>query len=163
MKTISKRSVLFAATGVLFVAAVVVTALTGYRFWSDRQAEQARSESVAAAQHTVESLFSYDFNTADKELPRAADNLTGDFRNTYLTLISKSVIPAAKEKKITVQATSQAAGVIDTSRDHATVLVYANQLTTSADLPKGTLTSSRVRVELVKHDGHWLATAVTPV
>lgn len=160
---IGKRTVLVIAAGVLFVAAVVAASLTGYGYWSDRQAEKARVDSVAAAQHTVESLFSYDFGTADKELPKAADNLTGDFRDTYLKLIESSVIPAAKEKKITVQATAQAAGVISTSKDHASVLVFANQLTTTADSPQGTITSSRVRVELTKQGDHWLASAVTPV
>ncbi|MFI1914347.1 h domain protein [Nocardia sp. NPDC020380] len=161
--SINKRSILIAAAGVLFVVATVCATLTGYRFWSDREAEQARSQSMDAARTTVQSLFSYDYDSADKELPKAADNLSGDFRDTYLKLIRSSVIPAAKDKKIIVQATAQAAGVISATSDHATVLVYANQVTTSADVPKGTITSSRVEVAMVKQDGRWLTTSIKPV
>lgn len=158
-----KRTVLFAAAGILFTAAVVISSLVGWQFWSDRQGEQARSEAVAAAGETVEALFSYDYGTAERELPKAADHLTGDFRDTYLTLIEKSVIPGAKEKQLTVRATVQATGVISSSKDAATVLVYANQVTTSGTQPQGTITSSRVRVELTKNHDQWLAEAVTPV
>ncbi|MFF2552980.1 h domain protein [Nocardia sp. NPDC058058] len=158
-----RRTILIAAAAILFVAAAVVGSLTGYGYWSDVQAEKARTDAVAAARHTVETMSSYQFENIDTEMPKAADNMDGDLRDTYLKLIAQTVIPTAKEKKINVQATVQASGVISTTRDSATVLVFMNSVTTSESLPQGTITSSRLRVDLTKHGSHWLATEVKPV
>ncbi|WP_024800803.1 h domain protein [Nocardia sp. BMG51109] len=157
------RPVLFVAATVLVVAAAAVASLTGFRYWSDHQAEQARVDSVAAARRTVEAMFTYDFNTVDKELPKAADNLTPSFRNDYLKLINQAIAPGAKEKQLTVHATAQSAGVVSAERSHATVLVYLNQVTTSKDSPQGNVTPSRVRVAVDKDDGRWLVGQVTPI
>lgn len=122
-----KRSLLIAAAALLFIAAVTVGSLTGYRFWSDRQAEQNRTSAVAVAQDTVEQLFSYDFDTAESALPKVADKLTSGYRDSYLKVIHDQAIPTAKEKKLSVQTVVHAAGVISTSRDSASILVLANQ------------------------------------
>ncbi|MFE3222199.1 h domain protein [Nocardia sp. NPDC059228] len=158
-----KRYLLVATAAVLFVAAAVVASLTGYRFWSDRQAEQNRTSAVAVAQDTVEELFSYDFNSAEKELPKAADKLTSSYRDSYMKVIQDQAIPAAKEKKLSVQTTVQATGVIATSRDHATLLVVANQRFSSQDSPQDTLMSDRLQVELTKQSDHWLVSDIKPI
>ncbi|WP_067698761.1 hypothetical protein [Nocardia jejuensis] len=163
MKQLDKRSLLLAGAVALFVAASVVASLTGYRFWSDRQAEQNRSSSVVVASDTVEALFSYDFNTAEKDLPKAAEKLTSDYRDSYMKVIQDQAIPTAKEKKLSVQTTVQATGVIATTRDHATVLVIANQRFSSTDSPQDTLMSDRLHVELTKKDGQWLVSDIKPV
>ncbi|MCU1647873.1 MAG: hypothetical protein JWN03_8148 [Nocardia sp.] len=158
-----KRHLLVAGAAVLFVAATVVASLTGYRFWSDRQAEQNRTSSVTVASDTVEGLFSYDFNTAEKALPKAAEKLTSGYRDSYMKVIKDQAIPTAKEKKLSVQTTVQATGVISTSRDHATVLVVANQRFSSTDSPQDTLMSDRLQVELTKQDDHWLVSDIKPI
>ena len=158
-----KRPILVVVASVLVVAAVAVGAFTGFRFWSDRQTENARTDSVAAARRTAEAMFTYDFNTVDRELPKAADNLTSSFRNDYLKLINQAIAPGAKEKQLTVHATAQAAGVVSAERSHATVLVYLNQVTTSKDTPDGNVTPSRVRVAVDKEDGRWLVGQITPI
>ncbi|MFI5780154.1 h domain protein [Nocardia sp. NPDC051570] len=157
------RPLVFATAAVLFVAAAVAGSLTGYRYWSDRQTEQARTDSAAAARHTMEAMFSYDFRSVDTELPKVVDNLDGGFRDIYAKIIHDEIIPGAKQKQLTVQATAQAAGVISAQRDHAVILVFLNQVTTSKDAPKGTVTSSRVRVNMDKAGGRWLAAQVTPI
>ncbi|NKY84210.1 h domain protein [Nocardia veterana] len=157
------RPALFAAAAVLFVAAVAMASFTGYRYWSDRQVEHARTDSVAAARHAVESVFTYDFKTVDTELPKSADNLTPSFRSDYLKLIQQAIAPGAKEKQLTVQATTSAAGVVSAERSHAVVLLYLNQVTTGKDSPKGTVTPSRVRVALDKDGSHWLVDSITPI
>ncbi|MBL1077516.1 h domain protein [Nocardia sp. 2] len=158
-----KRSLLIGSAAILFIAAVTAAALTGWGFWSDRQAEQNRAGAVDAAQRTVEALFSYDYNTVDHELPRAAENLTSDYRDSYKQVTEQQAIPAAKEQKLTVRTTVQATGVIETSRTHATVLVFSNQLFKRADAAEETLSGSRLQVELAKEDGRWLVSNITPV
>ncbi|WP_019931526.1 hypothetical protein [Nocardia sp. BMG111209] len=159
----TKRIVLVVTAVVLFVAAVATSVVVGYRFWSDREAEQARAASATAAQRTLESIFTYDYRTVDNELPKAADNLTQNFRHDYLILIKNDIAPGAKEKELTVRATAEAVGVISTERSHAVVLAYLNQVLTSKDSPQGSVLNTRVRVNLDKDDGHWLVQRIDPI
>jgi Mce-associated membrane protein len=163
MNVETKRAVLVITAVVLFVAALAASAFTGYRFWSDRQAEQARAASSTAAQRTLEAIFTYDYHTVDNELPKAASNLTPGFRKDYLTLITRDIAPAAKQKELTVRATAEAAGVISTQRTHAVVMVYLNQVTTSKDSPQGSVLGTRVRVSLDKDAGQWLVGKIDPI
>ncbi|MET8775972.1 h domain protein [Nocardia sp. NPDC004654] len=151
------------AAGAVALAAVIVMAINGFGYWSDRQDEQARQDAVTAADRAVSAMFSYNFTSVDTELPKAADNLSADFREDYLKLITEAIAPGAKEKQLTVQATTQASGVVSADRDHAVVLLYLNQVTTSKESPQGTTTGSRVRVTLDKTDDRWLVDAVTPI
>ncbi|TQM29031.1 h domain protein [Nocardia bhagyanarayanae] len=151
------------AAGAVALAAVIVMAINGFGYWSDRQDEQARQDAVTAADRAVSAMFSYDFASVDTELPKAADNLSADFREDYLKLITQAIAPGAKEKQLTVKATTQASGVVSADRDHAVVLLYLNQVTTSKESPQGTTTGSRVRVTLDKTDDRWLVDAVTPI
>ncbi|WP_280245842.1 h domain protein [Nocardia abscessus] len=155
--------IVLALLGVVVAVAAVIGGVNGYRYWDDRQAEQSRKDAVATAGRTVEAMFTYNPQTVDTELPKSADNLTGDFRADYLTLIEKQIAPGAKEKQLTVTATTQAGGVISADSSHAQVLLFLNQVMTSKDSPQGTTTGSRVRVALTKADSRWLVEAVTPV
>ncbi|WP_249644719.1 h domain protein [Nocardia sputi] len=158
-----RARILLAVLGVVVAAAAVLGGVNGYRYWDDRQAEQSRKDAVATAGRTAEAMFTYTPQTVDTELRKSADNLTGDFREDYLTLIDKQIAPGAKEKQLTVTATTQAGGVISADRSHAQVLLFLNQVMTSKDTPQGTTTGSRVRVSLTKSDSRWLVEAVTPV
>ncbi|MCP2317273.1 Mce-associated membrane protein [Nocardia amikacinitolerans] len=151
------------AAGAVALAAVIVMAINGFGYWSDRQEERARQDAVTAADRAVSAMFTYDFASVDTELPKAADNLSADFREDYLKLIAQAIAPGAKEKQLTVKATTQASGVVSADRDHAVVLLYLNQVTTSKESPQGTTTGSRVRVTLDKTDDRWLVDAVTPI
>ncbi|TCK01290.1 h domain protein [Nocardia alba] len=149
-----------AAAGVL---AAVVLGVSGYQLWQQDRTEQARTDAMSTASRTVSAMFTYEPATVDTELPRAADNLTEKFRGEYLTLIQQAIAPGAKEKQLTVKATTQAEGVVSADPDKAVVLLYLNQLTTSKDSPQGTTSGSRVRVSLDKSDNRWLVSQVTPV
>lgn len=148
---------------VLVLAAAVLAGVNGYRMWDDNRAEQARTAAVSAASVTVAAMFTYDHATVDTELPKAADSLAPDFREDYLTLIRDAIAPGAKEKQLSVQASTQAAGVVSADRDHAVVMLFLNQITTSAESPQGTSSGSRVKVDLDKDGDRWLVAAVTPV
>lgn len=159
-----RRLVLVAsAVAIVLVALAALCAVTGYKYWNDRESEQARTQAVPAAQHTVEAMFTYNFTTVDAELPKAADNLSGSFRDDYLKLIKEAIVPGAKEKELNVQATTQATGVVSAEPAHAVVLLYLNQVSTGKDSPQATISTSRVRVSLDKNDGRWLVSAVTPI
>ncbi|MFE6864093.1 h domain protein [Nocardia sp. NPDC057668] len=146
------------------IAAVLAGAgFLGYRAYEYDRLEQARENSVTAARKTVESMFSYDFKTVDATLPKVADNLAPGFQEDYLKLVKEAIAPGAKEKSLTVQATAQAGGVISVDVEHAEVLLFLNQVTTSKDKPEATTSGSRVKVSLDKDGDRWLVAEVTPV
>ncbi|MEV0250326.1 h domain protein [Nocardia sp. NPDC050712] len=163
MKLGTRGLITAAIAGVLVAAALVIMGINGYRYWDGERVEQARGEVVEVASRSVAAMFTYDFNTVDKELPKAADALSPKFREDYLKLINQAIAPGAKDKQLTVRATAQAGGVVSAEADHAVVLLFLNQVTTSKDTPQGTTTGSRVRVTLDKSDSGWLVDAVTPV
>ena len=54
-------------------------------------------------------------------------------------------------------------GELDLVMDHAEVLVFINQTTTSKENPDGAFAASSVKVGLTKIDGNWLIESFDPV
>jgi Mce-associated membrane protein len=107
-------------------------------------------------------MLSYKPDSVDRELPAAASRLTGDFKNAYTSLIRDIVIPGAKEKNITSEATVAAAAPVTVSENQVVVISFVNQtITFGNDAP--TSTASSVRITLDKMDGKWLISSFNPV
>ncbi|MFE3545941.1 h domain protein [Nocardia sp. NPDC059177] len=159
----TRMKIVFSSLAALGVIAAAVLGVSGYQIWQQDRTEQARADAMSTAGRTVSAMFTYESATVDTELPKAADGLTAEFREDYLKLITEAIAPGAKEKQLTVKATTQAEGVVEADPEHAVVLLYLNQLTTSKDTPDGTSSGSRVRVTLDKSDDRWLVAQVTPV
>ncbi|MFB7877649.1 h domain protein [Nocardia sp. NPDC056064] len=155
--------IVFGSLAFVGLIAAAVLGVSGYQLWQHDRTEQARSDAMSTASHTVSAMFTYEPATVDTELTKAAEGLTESFRSDYLKLITEAIAPGAKEKQLTVKATTQAEGIVDADPDHAVVLLYLNQLTTSKDTPDGTTSGSRVRVSLDKSGDRWLVSQVTPV
>ncbi|TQF75281.1 h domain protein [Rhodococcus spelaei] len=151
------------------IGTVLVLALAGgvgWLYWGHRQdvaTEQARVDAVQAAGEQAKAMLSYDYNKVDDQLAAAADGLTGSFRDDYTKLVQETIAPGAKEKKLTVQVTVQAGAPVSATPDDAVVLLYLNQITTSADAPDAATTGSRVRMEMHKDGDRWLTARLTPV
>jgi Mce-associated membrane protein len=141
------------------VAAVVLFVRTQHA--RDRNADTVAVQQVAR-EGTV-SILSYQPATVDADLAKAKTLLTGDFRNYYTKFTGDVVAPASKQKKIATTATVPAVGAVSVGDGKATVLVFVDQRTTSADSPQPADSASSVRVELVKKGGRWLIDKFDPV
>jgi Mce-associated membrane protein len=153
------------AYGVLPALALLLAMAAGYLKWQDssaRDAQLARTESVRAATDSTIAMLSYKHDTVEKDLGAAGDRLTGEFKDSYTSLIHDVVIPGAKEKQISALANVPAAAAVSASENHAVVLVFVNQDTTIGEQPP-TNTASSVRVTLDKIDGRWLISQFQPV
>ncbi|MFD4439717.1 h domain protein [Nocardia sp. NPDC058519] len=159
----NRIKIVFGALAAAGLIAAIVLGVSGFQLWQQDKTEQARTDAMSTASRTVSAMFTYEPATVDTELPKAADNLTESFRAEYLKLIEQAIAPGAKEKQLTVKATTQAEGVVSADPEKAVVLLYLNQLTTSKDSPDGATSGSRVRVSLEKADNRWLVAQVTPV
>lgn len=157
------RIVLAAVAALLVLALAVGVGVLFYQHRQDVATEQARTDAVRAASEQAVAMLSYDYNRVDDQLAAAGDGLTGSFRDDYQKLADEIIAPGAKEKKLTVQVSVQGAAPVSASPDDAVVLLYLNQVTTSADAPDAATTGSRVRMEMQKVDGRWLTERLTPI
>jgi Mce-associated membrane protein len=151
--------------GVVPALALVVAAGAGWLKWLDitsAQSEAAAAESVQAARESTVAMLSYQPDNVQQVLESAQSRMTGDFRDSYGTLIHDVVIPGAKEQKISAVANVPAAASISATRSHATVIVFVNQTSIiGSDPPVNT--ASTVRMTLDKVDGRWLVSGFDPI
>jgi Mce-associated membrane protein len=155
------------AFGVLPAVALLLAMGAGYLKWMDnsvRNSEIARIESVQAAKDTTVKMLSYKPDSVEKDLNDARSLLTGDFRDSYTSLINDVVIPGAKQKQISAVASVPEHGAASVSADpnHAVVLVFVNQTVVVGQDPP-TDTASSVRVTLDKVGDRWLISKFDPV
>ncbi|MFR9750743.1 h domain protein [Nocardia sp. 004] len=149
--------------GAVLVVAAILGGVNGYRYWDDRQTEQAREEAVAAAGRIVEAVFSYGPDTVDTTLREATADLTSDYRREYLELIDTELVRSVRENPYSVTSTTQAGGVVSADRSHAVVLLFINRLFISEDTPEGSISGSRLRVTLSKENSRWLVASIGTV
>jgi Mce-associated membrane protein len=153
------------AYGVLPGLALVLALVAGYLKYVDnsvRDSDVARMESMQAAKDSTVAMLSYKPDSVEAQLNAARSLLTGDFQNSYTSLINEVVIPGAKQKQISAVATVPAAASVSAESNHAVVLVFVNQtVVVGADAP--TDTASSVRVTLDKHGDKWLVSEFQPV
>ena len=153
------------AYGLLPGLALVLALTAGFLKYVDnsvRNGDAARIESLQAAKDSTVALLSYQPDKVDKQLNDARSLLTGDFQNSYTSLINDVVIPGAKQKQISAVATVPAAASVSAQPNRAVVLVFVNQtVVVGADTP--TDTASSVRVTLVKSGDKWLISDFQPV
>jgi Mce-associated membrane protein len=146
-------------------AALLLTSGAGWFKFHDaqqREALMAGPETVRAATESTIAMLSYSSDTVEEDLLPVRDQLTGDFRDSFTTLINDVVIPSAREKKTFSTATVPAAASVSADSTHALVLLYVNQTTVIADDPP-TDTASSVKVALERIDGRWLVSDFTPI
>jgi Mce-associated membrane protein len=153
------------AYGLLPGFALLLALGAGFLKWHDsavRDSELAGIESVQAAKDSTAALLSYGPKSVDKDLTAARDRLTGNFRDSYTSLINDVVIPGAKQKQISAIATIPAAASVSADEGHAVVLVFVNQRTIVGN-GAPTDSASTVRATLEKIDGRWLISDFEPI
>jgi Mce-associated membrane protein len=151
--------------GVVPAVIAIAVGAAGYLKWSIGEmdsAETARIEAVRAATDGTIAMLSYQPQTVEEALHSARDRMSGPFRDAYSELVDRTVIPGAREKKVSAVVDIPAAATISATAGEAEVLVFVNQTTTIGD-GAPTSTASSVKVTLVRTDSEWLISDFTPV
>ena len=154
-----------AAYGLLPALALILALAAGFLKYVDnsvRESATARAESMQAASASTIALLSYTPDKVEQQLNDARSLLTGDFLDSYTSLINQVVIPGAKQQQISAVATVPKVGSISADPNEAVALVFVNQaVTVGADAP--TSKASSVRVTLEKTGDKWLISEFAPV
>jgi Mce-associated membrane protein len=155
------RAICFGILPVLALVAALGAAYLKYQNATNAAAEHAGVESVQAAKESTIAMLSYTPDTVDASLTAARDRLTGNFRDSYSSLIHDVVIPGAKQQQISATATVPAAATISASADHAVALVFVNQAIVVGNRAPSQ-TSSVVQISLDKIGHRWLISGFDP-
>lgn len=156
------RLILIVAVAVASVGLAVGLYLTQYR--TDVQTDDAAaSAAVRAASDGTVALLSYQPDSVDTDLAAAKTHLTGEFLTYYGKFSDEILLPAAKERSVSTEASVVRAAEAEIHPDTAKVLVFVNQTTTSRERPDASQTASSVMVSLAKVDGRWLISAFDPI
>ncbi len=153
------------AYGLLPAMALILALGAGFFKYVDssvRDGDTAGKESVQAATASTIAILSYSSDKVKQQLNDARSLLSGDFRDSYTSLINQVVIPGAEQQQISSVATVPRAGSVSANPTHAVVLVFVNQTVTVGTSPP-TATASSVNVTLDKVGGKWLISKFDPV
>ncbi|MDP1142788.1 hypothetical protein, partial [Klebsiella pneumoniae] len=78
---------------------------------------------IGVAPMLVENLLSYNSDTVDDDLARAAEGASGTFQDSFAEFGSKTVAPQSKEQGISTEARVVDVGVRSVAADRAELLM----------------------------------------
>ncbi|MFI6367687.1 twin-arginine translocation pathway signal [Nocardia sp. NPDC050630] len=157
------RSLILGASVCAVIALAAVLGIFQYKLIEADRVENARVVAVQQARDSAVALLSYKPDTVDADVAAARHRLTGPFLGYYSKFTDDVVIPASKEKKIATTATVSAASLMSIDGQHARVLLFVNQSTTSADGPTPAQSASSVVATLTATDDTWLIEKFDPI
>ncbi|MCV7260180.1 hypothetical protein [Mycobacterium shimoidei] len=142
----------------------VASGLFFLQYLPDRQIDDAAAHrAIQAASDGAVAVLSYSPENLDRDLATARSHLTGEFLDYYTKFSDQFITPMAREKHITATAKVVQAAVSELHPDSATVLMFVNQNTTTAEKPEPLLTASSILVTMKKIEGSWLIAKVDPL
>lgn len=155
--TADRARIVAAVVVVLLVAALAALAVTGQRWYGQRQLEAARQAALAAAKQTTVDFVSIGATTVDRDLQRIAAGATGDFKDEF-TRGMPQVRTAVVENGVESRGTVLRAGMVSGDRDSAVVLVAVDATVKNVRAPEGRLSHYRIQVDLAldRGSGRWL-------
>jgi Mce-associated membrane protein len=162
-----RRSQAVTAAVVLAVVAAAVLALVTQRLSSQTHRQDAAAAAsylagpaalaaAAAAKTETQATLTYNYKTLATDFAAAEKGLTPKFRASYESTTATSVTPLATKYHAVSMATVSAGGVSAASADSAMVLLFVDQTVENTQLQHPRLDRSRIKVSMVKTDGHWL-------
>jgi Mce-associated membrane protein len=139
------------------LAACVVVGLATRREQADVAGGNA---ALSAARASATVILSYDFRHLDADFARAAALTTGSFRTDYQATTGDAVAKLATQTQAVVVAQVMAGGVVSSTSERATVLLFVNQTTTSNRLDAAKVDRNRVELTMQKVGSHWLVSGL---
>jgi Mce-associated membrane protein len=118
--------------------------------------DAAAHQAIKAASDGAVALLSYSPETLDRDFANAKSRLTDNYLAYYQRFADQVVGPSAQRAQVTTTATVVKAAVSELHPDSAVVLVFVKEKTTSKEKLEPVVTSSSVRVTLIKVNGSWL-------
>lgn len=145
---------------VCLVAVLAACLLAAVTTRSERSDVTAGDAALAAATSSGATILSYDYRHLDADFAHAAALTTGSFRTDYQATTAKAVQQLATQTQAVVVAKVVAGGVVSSSADRVTVLLFVNQTTTSNRLTSAKTDLNRVQMTMTRSGSHWLVSGL---
>lgn len=149
--------------GIVVAVFAVVAGLLWFQADHYARLDAARADAVKQGEGAVGRLMSYSFRSADRQVEKTQDLVTGKFKDDYAQFINTKIAPFAKNKQMDVQSSVDRSAVISSSLDEAVVLMYVDTDSEGQLSLTGGSTVSGLRVTLENEDGKWKVSDLTPV
>ena len=142
---------------VLLVASLVTAGLMSWRWYDQRQLDNARNAALAAARQTTVNFVSISASTVDRDLKRISDGATGEFKDEF-TRDTAQVRATVLANKVDSHGTVLRAATVSANRRSAVVLVAIDATVKNTGAPDGRLSHYRIQVNLSRDSGsgRWL-------
>ena len=149
-----------AALAVCLVAVLAACVLASVTTRADTADVRAGDSALAAAKASAATILSYDYRHLDADFGQAAALTTGSFRTDYQATTAKAVKQLATQTQAVVVAKVVAGGVVSSTSDRATVLLFVNQTTTSNRLSAAKTDLNRVQMTMTRSGSRWLVSGL---
>jgi Mce-associated membrane protein len=154
-----KRRLLAGAAIVVFVAALAVSGILGWKLWKQQQLTRGGQQAQEAAVAYAQTLTSIDSNKVDENFNQVLDGATGEFKDMY----SKS---STQLRQLLIDNKAAAHGVVVESaiqsetKDKVVVLLFVDQSVSNTSVPDPRIDRSRIKMTMEFADGRWRASQV---
>jgi Mce-associated membrane protein len=148
------------ALALCLVAVLAACVLVGLATRRDRANVAGGNAALAAARASATAILSYDYRHLDADFARAAAQTTGSFRTDYQATTGDAVAKLATQTQAVVVAQVMAGGIVSSTSERATVLLFVNQTTTSNRLDAAKVDRNRVELTMEKVGSHWLVSGL---
>lgn len=163
-----KNRILLAAAAVMLVLGLVAA----WQSWQLHSSPAASNHALTDATRTAEvqqsvskaltSVLSYDHANPSATEQAAEQWLVDDAHDEYETLYA-SLAERAPGQKLTLTAVVQTVGVKELDDNSATALVFLDQSSQRASDDEASVSAAQLSVDVVKRDGVWKVSGLTPL
>lgn len=149
--------------GLVVVALVVACVLVGWRAWSVDRDHSREQAAATAARTSLVRLLSYTPKTVGSDLAAEEQLLTGEFKDSYVSLVTTRIVPKARAQLMTTRAKVVGTAVVSGDRRRMRLLVFVDVTTSGPRLPEPKITGSRLLVTVDRVGSSWLISGLEPM
>ncbi|MEJ2868369.1 hypothetical protein WCD74_11360 [Actinomycetospora sp. OC33-EN08] len=121
------------------------------------------AEVVGQSRTAIEQILSYDFTKLDDSVNAVRTQATGEFGSQYLAVFEQTIRRPATDQKLRQTASVLNIGVQQLSGDRATLLALVQFTAERTTNGQTTNAPGLLTVQVVKEDGRWKLSELTPV
>jgi Mce-associated membrane protein len=153
------RSSIVVAVGIVFVAALGLSAFLGWQLKQQHDTAAAGGAALAAARSYAVTLTSVDAKNIDQNFAQVLDGATGEFKDMYsqsATQLRQVLI----DNKAVSHGTVVDAAVKSTTKTKVEVLLFVDQSISNVVNPEPRIDRNRVEMTMELIDKRWLASKI---
>ncbi|MFY0407362.1 hypothetical protein [Solicola sp. PLA-1-18] len=148
---------------VCLLAGLVLAGRGGWQVWQDRSLTDAQSAAASAAGTAVETMYTYDSRTLDKDSAQAEKLLTPRFRTQYAKIVD-TLGELGDQRQITIRSTARDTAALpcgdECSSSVQRVMVFFDLSRSTGEGTVPDVFGNRVALTMVQRDGTWLVNNV---